>query len=458
MIAIRRNDFAFSFLLLIAWAVLTIDAVNVHAGSCGDSDVANLYPIAKDLPYVVQAHVKQAAAMDSLAKHNLMRTKELQTQGDIIVTSANGPIAFRAPRVVLKPGFNVERGSSFVAGLRTFDVHFINMADQGTSADFVTEEWCRNEVDILNHKMANQDGELLVRFRYKSHESWNSDFSNSGFYKCISSGWGGNSPPYALCDDPNLTSCSNIPGCFNGFSARDDNAINVIVYKNPHAGYSSFANRNPGNAPFVVLNYILVDDNLTASCNVSRFDNISCPCTSNGTCPTPSVAPCDCNENGVFDDDPRRGDSNILGKIVEIHEMGHVFGVHHMQPIVATPQHSISNVMWGGLAYDDNSKCFSGSAGRTHAWDATELFFFDPAESFIESDPTDGKGNPTLDTGEIDYCQRFIHNEACYWDDVNTDMVADHDLLPDTANHFGQAEIIMSYAEFIAKNIGMRTW
>ena len=426
------------------------------------------------------------ASVDNSSDGWVGRTKEIRTYGAIEIDSQDGQIDFRAPVIKLKDGFHAAQNSHFSASLPTFKVNFINMVSPcwdpsasathypaplhwrnklpthccqnaagnpvacsaanavpsnpnaswlpgffgqypGTGAGQMTQdafvEFCRNEIDILNHSFINEDGNPMARFIMSNAIRWNESMRSTDFYQCKSFG-----NTQADCPvDPNIwvanaDAAYNLPSSDDGTftSFKNSSMINVIFFDNPEnekfdsGGTSNLSGQNP--EPFIVIDWSRVETNM--------LDN-------NG-----DGLPDD-NGNGVLDDDPHRGG-------VESHEMGHAFGVHHVctqNPTVPDDNIMYSTALTGtqtipaGLG-NCTSYCDDDPATATppcNQWgDRSSGFEFAPHSAL---DPwEDSNGDGILDSPPTaQFIQSYSTGSISY-----TGTITD----------YGQAEIVMSMSRF----------
>ena len=335
------------------------------------------------------------------------RTEYIRTYGDVVVESGDH-VRFSAPRIILKPGFHAENGSNFSARAPGFRVKFINMVDparcvvgtpfgndaSGNPLMTATELAAhgRNLVELLNGFFVNENGQQMVRFSFKSAVNCAVDWAD-----CANGDTFTTSDLYDFLYNGNLPGSSSEMDIYNAFPQQDPNSINIYYYWHPN---SSGANRNIGNAPYMIFRHAISDEALALG---------------------------DIDGNGFLDDDPDRV------RVTEIHEMGHIFGLGHVNSAIGEPL--VDNIMSSRHCWkwEDASKtnCLCYPAGNypgdPYLQTATTLwsnagFFFDP-----------------LDWANDWQCQEYKYTDINY---------------PGPVTDFGQAEIVYSFAEELATRIG----
>ena len=327
---------------LLVMAGLAI-AITTHA----DTPVIGLIPKQED----IRDHVYSAAEEDIWGSEELLLTN--------VTIENNSNITAYSPRIRITGTSRIEEGSTFRAGVPVFKVHFINMVDPnntntdppsdvypGVGIDFTEEpysgqpgpsmtqeefeEFCQNEIEILNYYFKSDDGRQLAKFKLKNALLWDDNMKTTNYYKCTSTGSDETDCPQGY---------SNHLDAFNDTDFdpyRDDNAINIIFFDNPDRQVSG-ANQNleSNGPPMILIDYQRVDGNLGHDCPVGPNDDCGVNPYNDGHLYVGSL------NNGIQDDDhDRRG--------VEPHEMGHIFGLYHVcRDHPYDPADLWDNVMWG---------------------------------------------------------------------------------------------------------------
>lgn len=176
-------------------------------------------------------------------------TKRIQNRemssGYSVDVCSGGTTIFRAPKVILKPGFRAQRGSTFRAGIPVFDVHFAVLDAKAAAKDSALNEDPDNVgatrakfqsiIDTLNERFISEDNERLVRFRLKSYTTWN-DILGAGLENdpCVSyiQTSGDDFKSKVFNDhfggkDEESSACACSP---SGTIIRDMNALNFYIY------------------------------------------------------------------------------------------------------------------------------------------------------------------------------------------------------------------------------------
>lgn len=339
-----------------------------------------------------------------------MAMRELSTEeDDDIVVESGAKVYFWAPKVVLRPGVHIEQGASFKAGIPSFDVNFINLVDPAdvTSGFFDTNptntewnEFCEDEIDVLNHYFVDKDGRQLVSFKLKDAVNWStpSGTADEHFDECLEwSSWKTgdtpSEPTYCHDDEP-----GTIDELFNASSYVADDVITIVYFKDMDPDYISSAAHPDGRDyparvphPWIALNQHRVDE---------VFDNGG-----------------DVDGNGLFDDDGDR-------KAVHEHEMGHIFNLYHTADERVTSNIDPSNIM--SRKYDS-----SGPPPDYPTWSSNPCanpnnFNFDSTKAGDRSvgfwyEPHDGT-NPTIGgDSNLDACNDFFSSWVEYLHSVEYD-------------------------------------
>jgi len=231
-------------------------------------------------------------------------TQTLDVDGAVTI-EAGAEVAFRAPEVILRPGFQALGNSRFIAGIPSFKVHFVNLVDPARTdpgnvfygsggngpSDVELRDFCENEITVMNDHFKTQQGDQLIRFIFGEAVNWDPLFLLEPFYDCI-----------AVIG---MENCGSKMTEFNSLPAdhpiRDEHSLNFIIFDNPISN-NSYGNGNPGNPPVVMIDYNRIDD----------------------------------NEPGILDGG-RSG--------VEEHEMGHVFALGHVRDNQVITTTTPSNIM-----------------------------------------------------------------------------------------------------------------
>ncbi len=168
---------------------------------------------------------------------------------------------FRAPLVILNPGFRVQTGGTFVAGNPAFPVH-VAVLDPGAS-DFDTEDEVVALIDTLNQYFRSEFSEELIDFRLGSFTTWQAidaaDMESGGTNEdpCVdyvqTSGDAFSSSVFTtLFGDGDGTSCSTGPTVI-----RDPNMLNVYIYD--ISNNNGRGRRNSGH-PWIILDIDRIND------------------------------------------------------------------------------------------------------------------------------------------------------------------------------------------------------
>lgn len=488
MLMIRARYFpAGSLLLILLLAPVMTNADNntvdiYHIGSSASGDLGNTI-------------VDQASITDpDWTKRRA--TNRLTTSGSVQITGSDGEVEFRAPRIVLRPGFHALPGSSFNAGTHVFKISCINLtspcmdaaggsdiapccvdgsgnaiscrdanakwntnarlrngffgnppadgmglvtaANQTraimTQQDFLLQ--CENEVVKINYWFRSENDIAMARFVLREAILWDPDFETSQLYDECVAVWG---PPPGGTDDQMCPDFPDIPAVVDGFPDLDTNAINLFIYRHPRhpVGRGGFAGRSlttSNNVPYIFMDYTHQDEDLQAGW-------------------------ADLNGNGIRDDDP---DVTRM-RSGEVHELGHVFGLGHM----AHKTDREPGIMFTGpigSCVDSSNNCCPSTAGSctdscesdpdccaygfgwidldgsTNIEDDETGYCNNPPSNCPTPHPLSGTGFAFLAKPTSQYCTQFY---ATYpgraYDGTSTD--------------FGQAEIVFSFAEYYAKDV-----
>jgi len=385
-----------------------------------------------DTPVIGVVHKQRTDIRDrdySAAEEDIWDVEELVITNVNIVNDSN--ITAYSPRIRITGSSHVERGSTFRAGVPVFKVHFVNMVDPGSAVapsdvypgvgiDFTEEpfigqpgpsmtqdefeEFCLNEIEILNYYFKSDDGRQLVKFVMKDARLWDPDIVNTNYYLCTSSGVTIDDCPPAYGDGKKALDAFNDDD-FADF--RDNNTINIVFFDCPDklvsGGDPNLVDNGP---PIILLDYQRVDENLGHDCPSGTNDDC-------GIDPWGNVLPGSSN-NGIQDDDHDR-----FG--VEPHEMGHVFGLYHVCRDHPYPSPGVDlwdNIMWSSFllmtptGYDE---CCEHIEANCQNWYRTSFFSKEPISRV---------------DGDYKYIQSYMRG-------------LDYE---DGFEKYGQAEIIMNMA------------
>ena len=399
----------------------------------------------------------------------------------------NSKIIAYSPQIRITGAFNVERGSTFRAGVPVFKVHFINMVDPyhcctkspsdvipgvgidfterpynvGMSPPYMTqpefERFCQNEIDILNYYFKSDDGKQLVKFVMKDAQLWDDNMENTNYFKCTSQGFDELDCPkeYFKCGLLGVApeDCPEedryYPTALQAFndvdfaSYRHRKAINIVFFDNPAnrgsgKGSGASYNLDNGGPPIIIIDYQRVDENLGHD---HDSDGVVDDCgqrapgaradllTASGDSPLRSL------NNGIQDDDhDRRG--------VEPHEMGHIFGLQH---VCRQHPYDINDlwdqVMTGGLARlrpypTEECEDYCDFNDQTPKPDCQHWF----RTSFFSKEPISREDEHRGDDPESD---GIINDYYLYIQSYQPDDALDYE---NDYYTYGQAEIIMNMA------------
>lgn len=184
-----------------------------------------------------------------------LRNEETATGYSVDVCPGDTTV-FRAPRVVLQPGFRAQRGSTFYAGTPVFDVH-IAVLDPASSVLNTAQEF-DDIVHTLNERFISEDNRHLARFRLKSFTTWaaidGADMEHGATNEdpCVdyihTAGDAFNTGNFAaLFGNRTSSSCST-----SDTVVRDMDALNVYIYDVTNG--ECHGKRNSG-APLIVLDH-----------------------------------------------------------------------------------------------------------------------------------------------------------------------------------------------------------
>jgi len=332
IIVLQILFFAVGFAGKVNAAAITVESI--PRGS--EKNSSNLY-----IKYVSQNTVDSAISTGKWVK----RTEYIRTSGDVEIEDGQS-VDFRSPIIRLKPGFHAKSGSNFTAGIPTFKVHFVNMVDpsgqQGAGtgspsiggSGFETtgamhnqddfDEFCQGIIDTLNQNFVNEPGGQIIKFEFKDALMWDTSFDGTDYEVCVNdlAGIGWRSSTGLL--EP---SCSptDIFNSSQGDFFRDDDVINIVLFDNYiNTGHTSGGTYNIGatvegfmnirrHVPLVQLDYHRLRNN---------------------------------------------PDTGLPGNAaVEEHELGHVFGVHHVRTngAPAGPTNVMSSGSTSGTWNPENS-------------------------------------------------------------------------------------------------------
>lgn len=358
----------------------------------------------------------------------IMATHQLETNGVTTIPSDKTiATVFRAPRVVLKPGFHAQSNASFLAtGVRVLDVHFVNMVDPldtdvtggGSVFESLTQpllnQICINEVEILNGRFVIETGDNPVRFRFKDALMWDASWSSTPepLYECISP----STTPFQVCSSPRQH--------LNSSTVYDDSAINIIIFDNKNGTNNSYASRNLSVAsPYILLDYNRIDENLAFIDTDSDGINDSLVANDN-------------DNDGLSDEDPDRFSA-------EEHEMGHAFALQHTRQPFPTVGDYITNVMSTYVDITTIAEPIQTCVGTGGVGTRTEGFATTSLTSTVG--PVCQQYYNSSDLEYLDHSCTNIQGQNC---GTTANVEAN-------IEQYSQAEIIMSFAENVIKLFGM---
>lgn len=134
---------------------------------------------------------KEITTLECMTEKIIAATRKISTEhGTYMKVCSGSDVKFRAPKIVLKPGFHAERGTRFHAGIPTFDARIVvfnekarywknteGRYDDPENEEILTDAHFANEIDILNERFVAEDENgrrtPLVKFKLKEIVLWN---------------------------------------------------------------------------------------------------------------------------------------------------------------------------------------------------------------------------------------------------------------------------------------------